>query len=212
MNEHETKQFLSMMWAAYPNAKDSGNSDAKMALIVWQRAFADVPFNVMGEVFFDKVVKRFKFPPSLSEVLECVNEHLRPEYAELDGEMSFTGIQKAIREISPYTLYQGDKIIDPEDRIRERMTPLEWEAFNAVGGSKRIRMASDDEMPFIRRDYKSVLANLQTRALAGSWQPKFEYPTLQEANQAALAAEEKGIDTSRFRELLRNYGKRREQA
>jgi Loader and inhibitor of phage G40P len=210
MNQLEAEDFLSMMWATFPNSKKAGENDARITTMIWQRLFADVSFETMCNVFFDKIAIRHKYMPTPAEVMEALNEHLRPEIAEMDAHASFTAISRAVQQTSYSPLFRGGVSIDPEQIMRGKMTELEWEALSSVGGHQRIRMATDEEMQYIRRDYKQAFERLQQRAVSGNWEPRRggDYITLPEMAQAAIEAERRDptIDTQQFRDYLQRFG------
>jgi hypothetical protein len=74
MTREETSKILSYLKAAYPASfKDMAKNDMVMMLSLWERKFKEIPADLVF-LAVDALIDYFKFPPSVSDVENQLEE------------------------------------------------------------------------------------------------------------------------------------------
>ncbi len=72
MTREEAIKILAVLTAAYPHSyKSMTEEEANGVVMVWSIQFADVPADIVF-MAVNKAISSCKFPPSISEVKECL--------------------------------------------------------------------------------------------------------------------------------------------
>lgn len=213
MTEQEISQLIIYIRAIKPSAFAFLDAETKnMTILAWNRKLhmhsLEQAIEAVDSFFENPENRKGSNPPMPDDIKDQIMTDNNPDLA-MNLDESFSLVNKKILAISPTPLYADGVPIAPEDRIRERMSELEWEAVSMLGGHRRFRDATESELPFLRRDYKEVLNGLINQAKQGQFVAKYDdQPTLEEMNKAALEAQEKGIDTTKFRALIQGMIKK----
>lgn len=74
MDREETSKILSIVKSSYPTSfKDMSKGDMVRMLSIWERKFQSVPADLVL-IVVDELISVSKFPPSIAEVTEKLND------------------------------------------------------------------------------------------------------------------------------------------
>lgn len=214
MNHEETRRFLTILVSEFSGGKPLTDQDFSMRVDTWQMMFRNESAAIMQDALI-KIIETRKnaFMPTVAEVKDVVNMCKQPELALMIPEDAFTRVRRVILDTSQYDLYRADR--DPEtcdQRLRNSLSDIEYEAVRMVGGHMRFRMVDDSQNEFLRNSFVRTIKTLQERKLADQFAPNYIlHPSLLEMSEAAERAEiEDGVDTTELRTNLRGFLKDRQ--
>lgn len=208
MDKQETAKLIMFIRSLKPSAFAwLDDSHKEMTIVAWYRKLhefsLDKCIEAVESYYENPENRKGTNPPMPDDIKDQIMMDNNPDLA-INLDDSFSTVNKKILQISPTPLWTHEKgEIAPEDRLREVMSDLEWEAVSMLGGHRRFRDATLSELPFLRKDYKDTLESLINQAKQGKFVAKYDDPpSLEEMDRMAIEAQEKGIDTTKFRTLI----------
>ena len=178
MNNTETKMILSVIKAAYPHSfKDMTRRDADAMVSLWERSFADVPYDMVNAAVAALIVTRTAgYSPTVGEVkeqiskLSSVNELSEIEAWALVSKACANGLygyRKEFAKLPP----EVQRAVGSAEQLRD-WAMMDAETVQSVVASNfmrnyRTRLARDKELAMLPPDVRNLISGTVERLKLG---------------------------------------------
>lgn len=174
MTLDETGQIMSAIKAAYPNFyKSSTTAEMETAVKLWQYQFSGDDFKLV-QVAVLKLISEFKFPPTVADVRERINEIITPD--ENIGIILWNELKKAASNSKYCSKEEFEKlnpilkkIVGSHENLQE-LGMLERDIFNTVTKGQmmksiEIEMRRERDIKTMPPSIKQMIDNVKQKAM-----------------------------------------------